>query len=195
MVNTFLLSLINLDSIRKGKQYKSLLQQKYYFLRSEAIKSCMNCFMARVLISLREGHKFLNAINRKFYQKRQVHSQYSIIFCFHVYESFLVFLAQSLLSEVFLVIRLWLRWEMGVAMWQSMSLCGQFYIWKHPPPELLASGRECLGVVTGRRSGLWLNSPSLVWENWGMIPSCPGKNRLEMGIPAPSHLLARPGKW
>ena len=29
-----------------------------------------------------------------------------------------------------------------------------FDIWKHLPPELLASRRECSGVVTGRRSGL-----------------------------------------
>jgi len=41
------------------------------------------------------------------------------------------FLAQSLLSEAFLAIRLWLRREVCVAMWQSTSLCGQFHIWKH----------------------------------------------------------------
>ena len=47
----------------------------------------------------------------------------------------LCFLAQSLLSEAFLAIRLWLRWEMGVALWQSTS---PFYIWKH------FSGAVCL---------------------------------------------------
>ena len=61
--------------------------------------------------------------------------------------------------------------------------------------ELFASGKECSGVVTGGRSVLWLNSPSLVWENWGMIPSCPVKNRMQMGIPAPSYLLASPRTW
>ena len=107
----------------------------------------------------------------------------------------LSFMAQILLSEAFHMIRLWLRWEMDVAVWQSTSLCGPFCIWKHLPPELLASRRECSGVVTGGRSGLWLNSPSLVWKNWGMTPSCPVKNKMQMGIPAPSYLLVRPGRW
>ena len=35
----------------------------------------------------------------------------------------------------------------------------------------------------------------MVWENWGITPLCPVKNRMQMGIPAPSYLLARPGRW
>ena len=81
---------------------------------------------------------------------------------------------------------------MGDALWQSTLLYGEFYIWKHLPPELFASGIKCLGAFIGGRSGLWLNSPYLVWENWGMIPSCPVKNRMQVGIPVPSYLLARP---
>ena len=65
-------------------------------------------------------------------------------------------------------------------------------IWKHLPSELFASRRECSGVFSGGRPGLWLSSPSLVWENWRMIPLCPVENRMQVGIPAPSYLLARP---
>ena len=61
--------------------------------------------------------------------------------------------------------------------------------------ELSASRRECSGLFSGSRSGLWPNNSSLVWENWGMIPSCPVKNRMQVGIPATSYLLARPGRW
>jgi len=41
---------------------------------------------------------------------------------------------------------------------------------------------------------IWPNSPSFLWENWGTTPLCPVKNRMQMGIPASSYLLARPGR-
>ena len=53
---------------------------------------------------------------------------------------------------------------------------------------------ESSGVFTGRRSVLWPNNSSLVWENWGMIPLCPVKNRMQVGT-SPSNLLARPARW
>ena len=47
--------------------------------------------------------------------------------------------------------------------------------------KLFASGRLCSGVFSGRRSGLRPNNSSLVQGNWGIIPSCPVKDRTQVG--------------
>ena len=107
-------------------------------------------------------------------------------------ETLLCLLSQSLLPEVFLVIRLltdlW-RWQMmGATVWQSTS----FQHLKAPSSRAACLRKRVLRI--GYWWKIWPNSPSLVWENWGTTPSYSVKNRMQMDIPASSYLL-RPRRW
>ena len=84
---------------------------------------------------------------------------------------------------------LW-RWQMmGATMWQSTSL-------RHlKAPSSRAACLQKRVLRSGYWWKIWPNSPSLVWENWGTILLCPVRNRIQMGIPGPSYLLAGPRRW
>ena len=83
------------------------------------------------------------------------------------------------------------RRVMGASMWQSTSLCGHF---EAPSFRAVCLWKRVLRSVYWWKIWPVTNSPSLVWENWGMIPSCPMKIRAQVGTPAPSYLLVRPGR-
>ena len=76
----------------------------------------------------------------------------------------------------------------NITVWTILHLKAS--LWSCLPPEesaqewLLEEDLACDQIT-----------PAWYGKNWGMIPSCPVKNSMQVGIPPPSYLLARLGRW